>query len=264
MVSATAPPPATARSHHALSALLAARAAQESLRALHGRARNVTAAVRVLTTHQVAQAQLSERAVAAMLAEQEIEVRAQAALQALSFTTAPDSLQRMIDSLDTGAFDAEFQRLAESLVQSAGRAAENVAIAVRPDVQMVRYLSPPSCGRCAVLAGRVYRYSQGFLRHPNCDCTMIPVTVASPNFVHDPADLLEQGKVTGLSKADRKAIAHGADFNQVVNVRSRKAGLIESGAVLARAGRPTPETIYRKANTRDEAVELLTRAGYVR
>jgi hypothetical protein len=55
-----------------------------------------------------------------------------------------------------------------------------------------------------VLAGRVYRYSSGFLRHPNCDCTMIPTSLANPAFVHDPVDLMREGQVTGLSKADRR------------------------------------------------------------
>ncbi|MFJ7212656.1 hypothetical protein [Amycolatopsis sp. NPDC098790] len=29
---------------------------------------------------------------------------------------------------------------------------------------------------CIILVGRPYRYSQGFRRHPRCDCTMTPVT----------------------------------------------------------------------------------------
>src|SRR5690348_18342012 len=35
-------------------------------------------------------------------------------------------------------------------------------------------LNPPSCQRCAILAGRWYRWSQGFLRHPRCDCVNLP------------------------------------------------------------------------------------------
>jgi hypothetical protein len=70
--------------------------------------------------------------------------------------------------------------------------------------------------------------------------------------------------VTGLSKADLLALADGADLNQLVNVRLKKAGLRESGRVLSRAGRPTPEGIYRMSSTRTEAVALLRRFGYVR
>lgn len=217
------------------------------------------AALRALTTHQVAAAQLAERAVAQMLIEQEIEAAADALLNSVAFTTEARSFEAMA----TSAGDAGFDRLVESLVQDATRAAESVATAVRPDIYHVRYVTPPCCGRCAVLAGRVYRYSDGFLRHPNCDCVMVPTTVAAP-FAQSPDRLFEQGQITDLSKADAKAIRDGADVGQVVNVRRKAAGLSESGRVLARAGRPTPEGIYRITSTRTEAVDLLRRYGYVR
>src|SRR5690606_31251703 len=110
----------------------------------------------------------------------------------------------------------------------------------RPRVQHVRHLNLPSCSRCAVLAGRVYRFSDGFQRHPGCDCVMIPTTVAAPDLTYDPAQLARDGRVTGLSKSDLRALGEGADFNQVVNVRAKKAGLRQSGEALTRAGRPTP------------------------
>jgi hypothetical protein len=128
----------------------------------------------------------------------------------------------------------------------------------------VRYLSPPSCSRCAVLAGRVYRYSDGFLRHPRCDCTMIPTSIANPAFTHDPVDLARRGLVTGMSKADMRAVDDGADFGRVVNVRLKTAGLGTPGRVLSRAGRPTPEAIYRSAASREDAIQALISAGYVR
>jgi hypothetical protein len=44
---------------------------------------------------------------------------------------------------------------------------------------------------------------EGFQRHPNCDCTMIPTTLANPDFVHDPVDLISSRRreVVGLSPA---------------------------------------------------------------
>lgn len=194
-----------------------------------------------------------------MLAEQDIEAAADALLNSLAFTTEVDNMLAMIKL----AGDQGFDRLVESLVQDAGRAAESVATSVRPNIWHVRYLSPPSCGRCAVLAGRVYKYSEGFKRHPNCDCTMIPTTLANPAFIHDPDALVRDGQVTGLSKADLRALTDGADLGQVVNVRLRKAGLRESGRVLARRGRLTPEGIYASTNTREEAVAALKAAGYL-
>jgi hypothetical protein len=252
--------PEAARSHYALSALLAARAVREAQKAL---TQGLGQVARVVTLHQVTQAQRSELAVAQMLAEQRIEADTQAILQTLAFTTAPDATQAMVASLDdpTGW---EFDRLIASLVQDAGRAAEQVAVTVRKDIGWVRHLNLPSCSRCAVLAGRIYRYSDGFMRHPGDDCITIPVRAGDDRMVVDPVDLARQGQVRGLSKADMKAIDDGADFNQIVNVRSKKAGLTVAGEVLARAGRPTPAGIYRRAKSRSEAIELLARYGYIR
>ena len=93
---------------------------------------------------------------------------------------------------------------------------------------------------------------------------MIPATAeAAPDLVADPTDLIRQGKVTGLSKADQQALAEGADLGQVVNVRRYSSGLRESGRVLARAGKLTPEGIYRLASDRTEAVAMLRRFGYL-
>lgn len=196
-----------------------------------------------------------------MLAEQGIEEAAEALLTSAAFITEVSNLEAM---LETVSLDWEFDRLVESLVQDAGRAAEQVATVVTPRVGFVRFLSPPSCSRCAVLAGQVYRWSEGFKRHPGCDCTMVPTTLANPAYVHDPVELMREGLVRGLSKADQKAIDDGADFNQVVNVRRKAAGLTDAGEVLTRAGRPTPAAIYRAATSREDAIQRLIKAGYVR
>lgn len=242
--------------HYERSALIAERAVQEARKAQPG---GFVAVARTINQHQVAQAQRSARAVGEQLAEQDIDAAAQAILNNLAFTTGPELLEPMLDA----AGDDGFDRLVESLVQDAGRAAEQVAIVTRPRIYHVRFLTPPSCSRCAVLAGRRYRWSEGFLRHPGCDCVMIPTTVASDELVQDPVELMRLGLVTGLSKADRRAIDDGADFGQVVNVRQRSAGLHEPGRVLARRGRLTPEGIYAQAETREEAIELLAANGYL-
>lgn len=218
------------------------------------------AIARAVARYQAGAALRGQAAVGQILAEQDITATVQAALNPLAFTTEVDRLLAMIDA----TADTEFDRLVASLVQDAGRAAESVSVAVRPDIWFVRYLTLPSCARCAVLAGRVYRYSEGFLRHPNCDCVMLPTTVAAPNLVQDPAELAKAGQIRGLSQADMLAIEQGADFGQIVNVRLRKAGLRQAGRVLARRGRPTPEGIYAIAgDDRTEALRLLHRYGYL-
>lgn len=216
----------------------------------------------VLALFQIAQAEIAQEAVGLMLAQQEIDVAAEALLNSEAFTTSARSFEAMLDGIDT---DWQFDQIVASLVQDAGRAAEGVTIAARPRIGHVRMLNPPSCARCAVLAGRVYRYSTGFLRHPGCDCVMVPTMLSNSALVQDPADLMRRGLVTGLSKADQQAIRDGADFGRIVNIRRQVAGMRESGRVLSRSDRPTPEAIYRDtANDRDRALALLQAAGYLR
>lgn len=250
--------PASALRHYLWSAALAKRAVREARKA---RPSGLVAVSRVVLVHQATAASQAQPAVRRMLDEQNIDEAAEAILNSLAFTTEVESLNKMLDET---SLDFEFDRLVASLIQDAGRAAEQAATAVTPKVGFVRHLSPPSCSRCAVLAGRVYRYSESFLRHPGCDCTMTPTSLTNPAFTPDPVEMLQRGQVTGLSKADQQAIRDGADFGQVVNVRSKRAGLTEAGQVLSRAGRPTPAAIYRNATSRDDAIERLIAAGYVR
>lgn len=214
----------------------------------------------VVVTHQLANATTSQQAVSAMLAEQGIDAPPAASLSIPAFTTSPAGVSAALEQVE---FDWQFERLVASLVQDAGRAAESVSVAVRPGVAHVRYVNPPCCSRCAVLSGRVYRWSDGFKRHPGCDCSMIPTTAASP-LRQDPDELVHAGLVSGLSKADMTALKDGADLGRVVNVRSRKAGLRDAGEALRRGNRPTPAGIYRQATDQDDAIRRLALAGYIR
>src|SRR5690606_27642678 len=68
---------------------------------------------------------------------------------------------------------------ASTALSDTARQTEMLHTAVRPGVDgYVRMLNPPSCSRCAVLAGRFYKKNQGFLRHPGCDCRHIPASEA--------------------------------------------------------------------------------------
>jgi hypothetical protein len=252
------PVPQAARRHYVWSAALVERAVREANQA---RPAGIRAVVLAVAKHQLAAAVQGQRAVGQMLAQQDMDVDAEGRLNPMAFTTPPDRLMGMLEQVRV---DFEFDRLVAGLVADSGRSAESVATTLRPGAGYVRYLSPPSCSRCAVLAGRVYRYSSSFLRHPGCDCVMVPTSVANPTVTQDPVSLMERGLVSGLSKADRKAVEDGADFNKVVNVRQQSAGLNSSGRAVARAGRPTPEAIYAEATSRDDAIERLTAAGYVR
>ncbi|RSN65426.1 hypothetical protein DMH01_03350 [Amycolatopsis sp. WAC 04182] len=162
-------------------------------------------------------------------------------------------------------------------VADAGRVADGIAVVTRPKVSWTRMVVGDSCPKCIILAGRVYRYSQGFERHPQCDCVHIPTAEdTGGDFTTDPRLAFEQGRVKGLSKADEQAIKAGADMAQVVNAHKdmyvagvrklTRTGITRRGTAgrrLAGRARLMPEQIYREATSREEAVKLLRQHGYI-
>lgn len=159
--------------------------------------------------------------------------------------------------------------------QDAARAATGVAVVNdRRAHGYIRYLTLPSCARCVLLAGRWYAYSSGFLRHPQCDCVMLPaaevVEPQSPRAVFDA--MPEQEQDSRFTRAGAQAIRDGSDLGRVVNARR---GMYTAGGrkltmeATTRRGinrriRLTPEQIYQEAaGDRDEALRLLRRFGYI-
>lgn len=224
--------------------------------------RSSRAAAVSVTAYQLASVNLALETAPLVLQEQGIATDAVAAPVARSLLTDTSDLATMMDS--TATADA-FARLVRTMVTDASRSAQSVDNATRPAVtSYVRSLVPPSCSRCAVLAGRVYRHSQGFQRHPRCDCLMTPTTqAAGRDLVTKPMDLFEKGQIRGLSKADTEAVTLGADLGQVVNVRRTQAGLTVGSSVIERAGRLTPEGIFRLASDREEQLRLLRQFRYI-
>jgi len=112
------------------------------------------------------------------------------------------------------------------------RLAVTAGMAARPHASgYYRMLRPPSCARCAILAGKHFAWNAGFKRHPRCDCVHIPVQEADDSLAFDPRAAVEAGQVTGMSKANTKAIVElGADPSQVVNALS---GMYDVGQFTA-------------------------------
>jgi hypothetical protein len=112
--------------------------------------------------------------------------------------------------------------MAKLQVADTARQAVGVMTAARKNVHgTVRALNPPSCQRCAILAGRFYRWSTGFLRHPRCDCINVPAASArwakAEGFLTDTMDAYHAGQIRDLTEAQRLAIDNGADITRVVN-----------------------------------------------
>lgn len=238
---------------------LTALAVNESLRLS---ARGSVAVARSVQIYQAAAVAISLEALGGLLAEQGISSAAEATVVPTTLLTGTQTVAGMLDNTTS---TGNVVRLVQTLVRDASRTARAADIATRPAVTgYVRSLSPPSCGRCAVLAGRVYRYSQGFQRHPKCDCLMTPTTDSiGRDLVTDPMDLFEKGQIHGLSKDDTEAIRRGADIGQVVNVRRKAAGLTVGSSVSMRAGRLTPQGCLSLGSDRAEQLALLKRFGYI-
>ncbi|MFD5566643.1 hypothetical protein [Streptomyces cadmiisoli] len=197
---------------------------------------------------------------------------------------------------------ADMARYVSTAVADTARAADQVAMAANPScVAYVRVVQLPACARCIILSGQMYTRSEGFLRHPNCDCQTLPLRehewpgVPTPQQLFDRMSEREQRRV--FTVAGARAIGDGADVGQVVNARrgmatahvhgrdvqvtsegTTKRGIY--GRRLRRAGgefvkvpgqrytrattpRLMPEEIFRIADDRTEELRLLRRFGYI-
>lgn len=187
---------------------------------------------------------------------------------------------------DAQAFMADLEQLLVSEIADAGRTASQVEFVSRPEWQnYVRMLTPPSCGRCAILAGRIYRDLEAFQRHPGCDCVLTPVqdwqSAHDAGLVSDANTAFKRGEVRGLSKADAQAVADGADLQSIVNatrgivtvdtlghrVKATTAGTTRRAAWRkqnpSRLVRLRPESLYQIARDREDAIRLLRLYGYI-
>lgn len=164
------------------------------------------------------------------------------------------------------------------------RQAAGADIASRPGVGYVRMVRPGGCSRCSILAGKFYRWNDGFLRHPRCNCKHVAANVASQaeayanGLIDDPNESFkslsesEQDRIYGKDGA--RAIREGADISQVVNARRGMTAngnfTIEgttrrgnaAGNLKRGQRRMTPESIYKQAKTPEDARALLEYHGY--
>lgn len=224
--------------------------------------RGSLAVAQSLQQYQAAAVALSLEALGPILDEQGIDPAADARVVPTSLLTGVQATAGMLEQANG---DIAFANLVQTLIRDASRTARAIDQATRPAVTgYVRSLRPPSCSRCAVLAGRVYRHSEGFQRHPRCDCLMTPTNQAiGPTLVTDPQEALDKGWIRGLSKGDKEALDGGADLGQIVNVRRKAAGLTVGSSVMVRAGRLTPQGCLMFASDRAQQLELLRRYGYI-
>jgi hypothetical protein len=225
-------------------------------------------------------------------------------LASLAYGGVAQAKQAVGDGASTGTALAQggswMDLMVKLQVADAARQAVGVMTSSRKNLSgTIRVLNPPSCQRCAILAGRFYRWSTGFDRHPRCDCVNMPSASAgwarAEGFITDPMDAYRAGQIRDLTEAQRFAIDNGADITRVVNAtrgmsttatrrppKVRKSGpqqpkpTVPPGQIDLLAGirfnQPTapdlglltPEGIYREAaGDRDKAIRLLREWGYI-
>lgn len=168
-------------------------------------------------------------------------------------------------------------RYVATILGDTQKAAAQTSMAAGETTKWVRAVNLPCCGRCAILAGRVYRWDANFLRHPQCDCYAIPV---AENTSHSPAtnmnDLFDQmtpaEQDAAFTIAGAEAIRAGADPVQVVN--ARRGMSTPNAPTTGSTGRLTPGGILDQVRDnrtdlsadqqRDLIRSLLIQHGYIR
>jgi hypothetical protein len=168
----------------------------------------------------------------------------------------------------------ELTMIAETETQEAARGVMDVTTNTEPQIRgYLRHPNPGACARCLILANKFYRSNEGFLRHPRCHCTHVPVPVGSklidlPTAKERFKDLTPEQQDRVFTKDGAEAIRKGSDVARVVNSRSgmRSAGdgFTSTGTRKRRGQRLSPQGCRQQAGG-DEAryLELLRSNGYV-
>lgn len=135
-------------------------------------------------------------------------------------------------------------------IADTARTADQVAMtASRSCVAYVRVVQLPACSRCIVLSGQMYTRSEGFLRHPRCDCQTLPLAeeewpdVATPQQLFEQLDKEQQQRI--FTVAGARAIRAGGDIGQVVNARR---GMDTAGRITHEGA--TRRSVYGRARAR--------------
>lgn len=213
-------------------------------------------AAAVVTAFQLAAAEDAAAAVPLMLAEQGIDTAAEGVVNTRALSGVASDGRPLVSLLEQAETSFVFDLMVTTQLQDMARMAGSLGGISRPAVKgYVRMLNTPSCSRCVVLAGRVYKMQEAFDRHPKCDCRHVPVdedtaddlrtdpkayfnSLPSANRLDEmhPNLTAKARREAGLfsqedifTKAGAQAIRDGADIRQVVNARRGARGMAPAG-----------------------------------
>lgn len=188
-------------------------------------ARSAGDVAQIVAAFQVLAARDAAESVGGMLDEQGIESDPQG-------TVSPDAVAgtasdgRPLESLFAQAGSTRsLELMVVTQIQDAARGAAGLAMTNDYGATgYVRMLNPPSCSRCAVLAGKFFKWNAGFQRHPRCDCRHIPSREnlagdlrTNPNDYFQSLSAADQDRI--FTKSGAQAVRDGADVGKVVNAR---------------------------------------------
>lgn len=225
-------------------------------------------AAEIVAAFQILAARDALASVDAMLDEQGIDAPPEVNIYAASVAGVASDGRPLESLLERAGSDFAFGLMVATQLQDAARVAASMGIAVRDQIGYVRMLNAPSCSRCAILAGKWFKWNEGFQRHPKCDCRHVParetnwhglttnpddyfhslptaeqLTAQHPNLtvkMRQEAGLYSQEDI--FTKAGARAIRDGADMGQIVNARRG----MQRAQVLGREGFTTLEGTTRK------------------
>lgn len=250
------------------------------------RRKGLTATTTVVAAFQVLAARDALNGVEFMIEEQGFEAPPVATVGVAALAGTASDGRGLGSLLGQAKTDYQFGLMVATQLKDIGRMAGATSIATRPAITgYTRMLNPPSCSRCAVLAGKFYRWNTGFQRHPGCDCIHVPARneawAKSEGYISSPDDYFEslseseQDRI--FTKAGAESVRLGADINQVVNARRgmqtaqiggrnvllTSEGVTRRGAARTNRPRVMPETILSAATDRDDALRLLKLNGFI-
>lgn len=214
--------------HYRTQQRLTAAGVLDAQRALR---RGVSSAAETVAAWQVLVARDAVGAVGGILDEQGIEADLEVTPRPESVAGTASDGRSLTGLLDQAQTDRQFSLIVATQLQDVARSAFSLGMTARPAVEgYVRVLNPPSCSRCAALAGKFFRWNDGFQRHPKCDCRHEPTTqgawrdligshdtTSNPDAYFRSLSVAEQDRI--FTQAGAQAIRDGADLNQVVNAR---------------------------------------------
>lgn len=166
--------------------------------------------------------------------------------------------------------ESYMDELVATILADTERAAEATSMAQMPGGGYVRMVEPGACSRCVILAGRFYKWNDGFERHPRCRCRHIPASEdvagdlrTNPNLYFESLSREEQDEV--FTTAGAEAIRMGADPAKVVNARrdmyrAQEFGVNQNGIYVA-TSRSSQGLLFTTegATTRGQAFQSLNK-----